>query len=58
MTLCSSPDSSTPDDMNSKTTATHASVQNLDDSSEDVITSNTLSGVEELPLTQNYTPVK
>ena len=53
LTLSTSPDSSTPAVMNNKTTTTHINAQNLSDSSEYDISNNTLSGIEELSLTQN-----
>ena len=53
LTLSTSPDSSTPAAMNNKTTTTHINVYNLSDSSEYDISNNTLSGIEELSLTQN-----
>ena len=53
LTLSTSPDSSTPAAMNNKTTTTHINVHYLSDSSEYDISNNTLSGIEELSLTQN-----
>ena len=56
LTISTSPNSSTPAGMNNKTTTTHINVQNLSDSSEYDISNNTLSGIEELSLTQNDSP--